>query len=81
LRGARLAEVDERTYSAAVDSDSSASDRKLYYQRAGVWNEEATMHVVGAGDGPVQYTDVTKDELDTIRQALAQEAARSGETG
>jgi len=79
LRGARLAEVDERTYRAAVAADSSASDRKLYYQRAGVWDEEATLHLVGAQGGPMEYVDVTGDELDAIRQALA-EAAGGGET-
>ena len=39
MRGARLAEVDERTFWAAVDEEGSATDRKLYYQRAGVWEE------------------------------------------
>lgn len=39
MRGARLAEIDERTFEAAVGEESSASDRKLYYQRAGVWEE------------------------------------------
>lgn len=81
LRGTRLAEVDERSYEAASGIESSASDRKLYYQRAGVWDEETTLHVVGKDDGPVQYTDVTGEELDAIRQALAREAARSGQAG
>jgi hypothetical protein len=39
MRGARLAEVDEQTYLAAAGEGSSATDRKLYYQRAGVWEE------------------------------------------
>jgi len=41
LRGERMAEVDEATYQAAVAADSSAADRKLFYQRAGVWDENS----------------------------------------
>ena len=73
-----MAKVDERTYKAAKGKESSASDRKLYYQRAGVWGEESTLHVVGAGEGPVEYVDVTGEELGAIRDALAKEAERSG---
>jgi len=43
MRGMRLAEVDERTYEAAAGKEgrsTTAADRKLYYQRAGVWEEE-----------------------------------------
>jgi hypothetical protein len=81
LRGSRLSEVDERTYEAAKSIEGGASDRKLYYQRAGVWTEARTLHLVGADDGPVEYTDVTKEEIDAIRRALTEEAARGGEAG
>lgn len=81
LRGAKLAEVDQRSYNAAVAIESSASDRKLYYQRAGVWDDESTLHVVGKDDRPVEYTNVTGEELEAIRQALAQEAARGSQAG
>lgn len=39
LRGERLAEVDERTFQAAVNEEGSHQDRRLYYQRAGVFQE------------------------------------------
>ena len=81
LRGAKLAEIDQRSFEAAVDAESNASDRKLYYQRAGVWDDESTLRVVGKDDGPVEYTNVMGEELDAIRQALAQAAARSGQAG
>ena len=81
LRGANLAAVDGRTFAAAVSSESSASDRKLYYQRAGVWDDATTLHVMGKEDGPVEYVDVTGEELDAIRQALVQKATGSGQEG
>lgn len=70
LRGSRLAEVDERTYEAAAGADGSAADRKLYYQRAGVWEDVERLRLVGAEDGPVEYVDVTEAELEAIRHAL-----------
>jgi len=81
MRGMRLAEVDERTYWAAVDEEGSATDRKLYYQRAGVWEDMQRLRVVGDGDGPVQYVDVTNEEIEAIRRALAEEAAGGGTEG
>jgi len=80
LRGARLAEVDEAAYHAAVAADGTASDRKLYYQRAGVWEEEQRVHLMGESDGPVQVEEVTDGELDAIREALI-EATSGGSTG
>jgi len=79
--GARLAEVDERTYGKAIDEESSASDRKLYYQRAGVWEDERRLHLVGAEEGPVAYTDVSDGEIEAIRQALIAQAEGGGEEG
>jgi len=46
MRGARLAEVDERSYSSAAGDKSTAADRKLYYQRAGVWEEDLGLRLV-----------------------------------
>jgi hypothetical protein len=70
----RMAEVDQRTYEVAVSEDGSATDRKLFYQRSGVWDDERTLHLVGDDDGPIEYTDVTERELDAIRRALTTEA-------
>jgi len=73
LRGSRLAEVDERTYAAALEG--THQDRVLYYKRAGVWEEAQRVHLVGEGEGPVEYVDVSQEELDAIRDALQ---AKSG---
>jgi DNA-binding XRE family transcriptional regulator len=81
MRGSHLAEVDERTYVKAIGEESSASDRKLYYQRAGVWEDEQRLHLVGAEDGPVEYADVNDGELEAIRQALITQAKGGGEEG
>jgi len=48
LRGSRLAEVDEATFMAAVRG--GAADRKLYYQRAGVWEEDVGLVFRDQGD-------------------------------
>lgn len=53
MHGARLAEVDERTYLAASSEDGSASDRKLFYERAGVLKAEAKLQLTGPSEGPV----------------------------
>lgn len=53
MRGARLAQVDVATFEAAVGEKGTAADRKLYYQRAGVWEDESRVHLVGDEDGPV----------------------------
>lgn len=79
LRGSRLAQVDERTYEAAAAEGGSAADRKLYYQRAGVWEEEQRLHLVGAEEGPMEYVDVGDEELEAIRRALIGDAAGGGE--
>ncbi len=50
MRGMRLAEVDERTYWAAVNEEGSATDRKLYYQRAGVWEESVGVMLQEEGE-------------------------------
>ena len=81
LRGSRLAEVDEQTYQAAISEKGGSSDRRLYYQRAGVLDELHTLQLVGADKGPVEYVDVTEGELEAIRQALVEEAARGGAAG
>lgn len=81
LQGSRLAEVDERTYTSAAGLDSSASDRKLYYQRAGVWEERVGVRPVDTEDGPAGYEDVTDGEIEAIRDALAAEAAGGSEAG
>lgn len=81
LRGSRLAQVDEVTYDkAATPEISTARDRELYYKRAGVWQEETRVQLVGDGGGPVDYVDVTDDELEAIRDALTKEAIGGGET-
>ena len=55
LRGAQLAEVDRRTYLKAVDEESSAADRQLYYKRAGVWEDQARLTLIGDdGEAPVR---------------------------
>jgi len=48
LRGSRLAEVDEATFLAA--KGGTAADRKLYYQRAGVWEEDLGLVFKDQGD-------------------------------
>jgi hypothetical protein len=79
LRGSRLAEVDEATYSAAISRESNASDRKLYYQRAGVWEDRVGVRPVDPDDGPAAYEDISDDELAAIEEALAGAAAGRGE--
>ena len=82
LRGGRLAEVDEVTYSKASHTqDSTARDRELYYKRAGVWQDEQRIQLVGEGGGPIDYMDVTDEEIDAIREALQGETSSSGEAG
>jgi DNA-binding XRE family transcriptional regulator len=81
LRGARLAEVDERTYRAAISANGSATDRKLYYQRAGVWEDRVGVRPVDPDDGPAAYEDVTDEEAEAIRRALAEEAAGGSQAG
>lgn len=81
LRGARLAEVDEVTYEKAVDRKGTTwRDRELYYKRAGALQEESRVQIVGDGGGPVDFVDVTDDELKAIRAALETEAAGGGAT-
>ena len=43
LRGDRLGEVDRVTYNEAIDAESSVDARRLYYQRAGVLNQDVTI--------------------------------------
>jgi hypothetical protein len=85
LHGARLAEVDERTYLAAIGTDGSASDRKLYYERANVLKAEGKLKLVGGdkedGDSPIEFVNVTDAELDEIRDALERQATSSGKAG
>jgi hypothetical protein len=73
LHGAHLAEVDERTYLAAIGKEGSASDRKLYYERAGVLKTEGKLKLVGGdkddGDAPIEFRraeELPDDELATI---------------
>lgn len=81
LRGGRLADVDEVTYDVASNPEkSTARDRELYYKRAGVLQDERRVQIVGDGGGPVDYVDVTDDELKAIRSALESEALGGGET-
>ena len=81
LRGARLAQVDEVTFSkAAAMDESTARDRELYYKRAGVWQEESRVQLVGDGGGPVDFVGVSDEEVDAIREALQAEAAGGGAT-
>ena len=82
LRGARLAAVDERSYTAAVEDRSSAADRKLYYQRAGVWQEQVAL--IAEKEGPEDYRDVRslsaaalQAEIEQLQEEL--EAEEAGE--
>ena len=76
MRGARLAEVDERTYLAAVAAcKSTAADRKLYYQRAGVWEEELG---VALREGEESLRDLVGRGFE---RALARAYADGGEEG
>jgi hypothetical protein len=52
LKGARLAEVDERTFDAAVAQGGTARDRELYYKRAGVL--PSTVQVTGSTSNEVK---------------------------
>jgi hypothetical protein len=82
LRGSRLAEVDQVTFEQAASAEkSTARDRELYYKRAGVWTDEKRVQVVGDGGGPVDFTDVSDEELEAIRAALQSDAVGGGETG
>jgi DNA-binding XRE family transcriptional regulator len=76
MRGARLANVDERTYRAAVGDESSARDRELYYKRASVWEDQQRVTLVGdEEEAPVQQTvsfDVNALPVEVLR-ALADE--------
>ncbi len=81
LRGSRLADVDWATYQRAIGEDTTAADRRLYYQRAGVWEERVGVRPVDTEDGPAGYGDVTDGEIEAIREALAREAAGGGEAG
>jgi len=45
-----------------------------------VLQDERRVQIVGDGGGPVDYVDVTDDEIDAIRRALEAEAAGGGET-
>lgn len=80
LRGSRLAAVDEVTFEKAVGEDTTARDRELYYKRAGVLQNEQRIQLVGGGGGPIEFEDVSDDDLETIRDALS-EAGSGGETG
>lgn len=79
LRGARLAEVDERTYLSAAGETSSAADRKLYYQRAGVWEDQQRLTLVGDEDADAvrQEQQVTFD-VDRLPVAVLEALAAEG---
>jgi hypothetical protein len=80
LRGSRLADVDERTYQAAIAVAGTAKDRQLYYQRAGVWEEAQRVRVVGDDDDQ-PYADVTEGEIEAIRRALSGKDSGGGTPG
>ncbi len=82
LRGSRLAEVDQVTFEQAASGEkSTARDRELYYKRAGVWTDEKRVQITGDGGGPVDFTDVSDEELEAIRAALQNDAAGGREAG
>lgn len=61
LGGHKLAEVDEQVYQAAADPDGSATDRRLFYERARVLKQEFG---ISAGDDPLAalIKDLRKEE-------------------
>lgn len=62
LRGDGLGEIDARTYTAAAAPDSSAADRKLYYERAGVMKQDIRV-------GMLQEETALTDWLKELRGA------------
>jgi transcriptional regulator with XRE-family HTH domain len=74
MRGNRLAEVDEKTYDVAVSEDSSAADRKLFYQRAGVWEDKEVLKVIETGDveegffDPIEWERKARERLRKIQE-------------
>lgn len=81
LRGMRLAEVDEAAYQAAISEKGTASDRQLYYKRAGVWEDRVGVRPVDPDDEPVGMVDVTDEEFEAIRAALACAVESGSEAG
>lgn len=77
----RVADVDERVYQKAAGLKSTPAWVRLFYQRAGKLTEALDLHHMGEDGGPVEYTDVTKDELERIRSALVGEAQGGGAPG
>ena len=79
LCGHRLAEVDERTYLAAAGEDSSASDRKLYYQRSGVWEDQSRLTLVGDEEADaVQQEQRISFDLDGLPVVVLEELVAEG---
>lgn len=64
MGGHRLAEVDERTFDAAISAEGSASDRRLYYERARVLRQEIGVGL--AADDPLAalLKDLRKEDED-----------------
>jgi hypothetical protein len=77
----RVADVDERVYQKAASVKSTPAWARLFYQRAGRLTEELDLHHSGEEGGPVEYADVTRDELQRIRSALSGEAQGGGAPG
>jgi hypothetical protein len=76
-----VGDVDQRLYLNAKRADANSALIALFYKRSQVMKDDLTLHVMGQDEGPVQYVDVTKEELDAIREGLAAEAASGSETG
>lgn len=55
MGGSRLAEVDQMTYKRAIAADGTHNDRKLFYQRAGVYDENP------AGEDQEQTINIVLD--------------------
>lgn len=72
LRGSRLAEVDEATYDAAIAETGAAGDRRLYYQRARVL-EETTRLLFDEAQDPLDFEDISDDELEAVEAALIEQ--------
>jgi hypothetical protein len=77
----RVADVDERVYQKAASVKSTPAWVRIFYQRAGKLKEELDLHHSGEEGGPVEYADVTGDELERIRSALVGETQGGGPPG
>ncbi len=66
----KIAAVDGRVIAKATSRRTTVSWVRLFYERAGLLKASFDLHHKGADDGPVEYVDVTKRELDAIRDAL-----------